>query len=207
MKRLTPLELLKYRESVNQIEQKCIEDYAQRINELRKIDDASVAQIRRRENIIYACLPPTNILRISDIAANTGGDALTGFFARIEDYWHTYVRYLEEKDAFGLKYFYPYPEQFTAQEISLMEKIARDYVERKNEVGYRGKYYSEANSYNPEIRYLDLSDMPGFMIGEETVQEKIRNIVPYILILVLYNLCFLILAHFSFNRYDPRRRG
>ena len=206
MKRLTPPELLEYHKSVNRIEQKIIEDYAQKINELRKTDDASVARIRRIDNFVYASFPPTNFLRISDIIANTGGDSITAFFAQIEIYWRSYVRYLEDKDAYGLRYFYPYLSQFTAQEMSLMEKIAGDYIERKNEVGYRGKYFAEANSYNPEIKYLDLREMPSFPMREETVEEKLRKIVPYVLIMVLYNLCFLVLAHFSFNRYDPRRR-
>ena len=131
MKRLTPPELLDYYKSVNRIEQKVIEDYAQKINELRKTDDASVARIRRIDNVVYASFPPTNFLRISDIIANTGGDSLTAFFAQIEIYWRSYVRYLEEKDAYGLRYFYPYPSQFTAQEMSLMEKIAGDYTSGK----------------------------------------------------------------------------
>lgn len=205
MKRLTPPELLDYRKNVNRIEQKIVEEYAQKVDDLRKIDDAAVEKLKKLENVIYASVPPANFMQLADTVADTGEDNLTRFLSQIAIYWHEYVRYLEEKKAFGLRYFYPYPEQFTRQEKEMMDKIAKDYVEGKDVVGYRGKYFKEAYNYNPEIKNLDLSDLPAFIFRGRTFKEKIRQALPQIIILIIYNLLFLIIAHFSFNHYDPRR--
>lgn len=205
MKRLTPPEVFDYYKTVNQIEQKIVEEYAQKIDDLRKNDDAAVVSLRKLENVIYASIPSTNIVGLADILADTGEDSLARFMSQIEIYWREYVRYLSDKKAFGLRYFYPYPEQFTAQEKELMDKIAKDYVENRSVGTYQGRYFREAYNYNPEIKNLDLSDLPIFTIPGRTSQEKIRQAIPQILILVIYNLLFLTLAHFSFNHYDPRR--
>jgi ABC-type transport system involved in multi-copper enzyme maturation permease subunit len=58
---------------------------------------------------------------------------------------------------------------------------------------------------NPEIRNLDLSDLPAFSFHARSIAEKMGSALSNILILIFYNLAFFLLAHFSFNRYDPRK--
>jgi hypothetical protein len=47
--------------------------------------------------------------------------------------------------------------------------------------------------------------MPRFSFEETSVEEKIVQALPGLLILLLYNLLFLFLSHLSLNAYDPRR--
>jgi len=204
MKRITPPEYLEYYKKIYPINERIMEEYAVKINALREIDDAAAVMIRRWRNAILAVMPSTNFARIADLTAETGEAGFLRFVGRLKTYWQSYVRYLDEKDAFGLRYFYPYPEEFTAQEKNLIERIKEDYV-RDNGRIYRGKYLEEALGINPEIRNLDLSDFPEFNFQPRSVSEKTGAALLNILGLVSYSFIFFLLAHFSFNRYDPRK--
>jgi len=205
LKRISPPEFLDYFKKTVRIQEKLMEDYAVKIESLREIDDAAAAAVRRWRNIILAMMPSTDFTRMADLTAETGEDNLLLFVSKLKTYWHSYVHYLDEKNAFGLKYFYPYPEEFTPQEKDLIERINKDYVEGKQLAGYRGKYLEEALGVNPEVQNLDLSGLPAFVFHGSNITDKIGVMLPNILVLISYNLVFLLLAHFSFNRYDPRK--
>jgi ABC-type transport system involved in multi-copper enzyme maturation permease subunit len=205
LRRISPSEYLEFYKNLFPIRERIMEDYAVKIDNLRDLDDTAAAKIRRRRNALLTVLPSTNFAGMADLAAETGEDNLLRFMGQLKTYWHRYVSYLDKKKAFGLKYFYPYPEEFTPQEKDLIERINKDYVEGKELRGYRGKYLEEALGVNPEIHNLDLGDIPAFVFHARSVAEKAGAALPNILVLIFYNLAFLWLAHFSFNRYDPRK--
>ena len=211
LRRITPPEQLEFFKKTEPLREKLMEEYAVKINNLREIDDAAAARIRRWRNAVLAATPPANFLSIADLTAETGEETLLRFVSQLKMYWQSYVRYLDEKSAFGLKYVYPYPEEFTPQEKKLIERINKDYAENRPPGGegstYSGKYLEEALAVNPEIHYLDLTDLPAFVFPSQSVSEKAGAALPNILIMITYNLVFLLLAHFSFNSYDPRREA
>jgi ABC-type transport system involved in multi-copper enzyme maturation permease subunit len=149
--------------------------------------------------------PTTNFSRSAELISDTGEDNLKRFFGELTFYWHQYVHYLDEKNAFGLRYFYPYTEELTREEKELIENINRDY-DGDPWKPYGGKYAQRAQSHNPEFHNLDLSDLPEFSFKEPAIATKIGMTLPNILILFVYNLLFLTLSHFSFTIYDPRRQ-
>jgi ABC-type transport system involved in multi-copper enzyme maturation permease subunit len=205
LRRITPPEYLEFYKKTIPISEKMMEDYAVKIDNLRGIDDAAAAKIRRWRNTVQAVMPSTNLARMDELAAETGEDNFLRFVGQLKTYWQSYVHYLDEKNAFGLRYFYPYSEEFTPEEKNLIERINKDYVEGKELRGYRGKYLGEALGVNPEIHNLDLSDLPAFVFHARSIPEKTGAMLPNIIVLISYNLVFLLLAHFSFNHYDPRR--
>jgi hypothetical protein len=153
-------------------------------------------------------IPPSNFARSAELIADTGEDNLYRFINRLTLYWHQYVQYLKEKDAFGIRYFYPYLEEFSPKEKELIDNINRDYNRGYKSGAFRpysGKYAQEARSNNPEYHNLDLSDMPQFSFKEIGFTEKVVGTLPGLLIMFLYNLLFLFLSHLSLNTYDPRR--
>jgi ABC-type transport system involved in multi-copper enzyme maturation permease subunit len=46
--------------------------------------------------------------------------------------------------------------------------------------------------------------MPVIKFVEPGLKEKTQGISRNVLVMFFYNLAFFLLAHFSFNRYDPR---
>jgi ABC-type transport system involved in multi-copper enzyme maturation permease subunit len=204
LKRINPPVLIEFLKKLFPITQKTIENYAVRINSLREEDERITARTRRWQNLLLLLVPPSNFSRSAELIADTGEDHLTRFFSELALYWHAYVRYLDEKDAFGLRYFYPYQEEFNQTEKELIANINKDYKGGPFRP-YTGKYALEARSYNPGFRDLDLNDMPRFSFEETSVEEKIVQALPGLLILLLYNLLFLFLSHLSLNAYDPRR--
>jgi hypothetical protein len=205
-RRIIPPELLEFYKKIQPLVERVDEDYAVKIDNLRDIDDAVAGKVRRWRNAVLAVMPSTNYARMASLFAETGDDNLIRFMGRVRTYWQSYVRYLNEKNAYGLKFLYPYPEEFTPQEKSLIERINKDYFSGKRQIGvYRGKYLEEALAVNPEIHYLDLSDLPAFSFHAQSITEKAGAALPNILILIFYNLVSFLLAHFSFNHYDPRK--
>jgi hypothetical protein len=109
-----------------------------------------------------------------------------------------------------LKYFFPGPEDLTPYEKELIKKINEDSsvkiaIAQRRLFLYTGKYSQEALNYRPNIPYIDLDDMPVFSFQSLGFADKLKASSINIFVLVFYNLLFFILAHFSFNCYDPRR--
>jgi len=184
-------------------------EYADKIQELVDRDLRIENRIRRNLNNLLVLNPPSSFERTTEMTADTGVDSINRFFQQINLYWHQYLRYMEEKGAFGLKYFYPGPEELTPYEKELIKKINSDpswQTVPGRSILYVGKYLKEAMDYKPNIPSIDLSDMPVFKFQPLGLSEKIGACFINMIVLIFYNLLFLILAHLSFNSYDPRKR-
>jgi len=208
LSRINPKRLVDYYKKITSLYQELNEDYAEKIYEFKRKDQQTEEQIRHVQNLILAFIPPPSFERISELTADTGEDSLNRFLHNTARYWDQYVGYLSEKDAFGLKYFFPGPEKLTPYEEDLVRKISDDragLITVGSHVDYRGKYLEEAMNYKPRIPFLNLDDMPRFIDSGQTLVQKIRDSFFNIVVLVLYNLGFFVLAHFSFNAYDPRQ--
>lgn len=207
LSRINPKRLLDNYAKTSSLSQGLSEDYAKKIYEFKRKDQQTEERIRNIQNRILAFVPSSSFERISELTAATGEDSLNRFLHNVARYWDQYVGYLSEKDAFGLKYFFPGPEKLTPYEEDMIRKISADragLISVGSHVDYRGKYLDEAMNYKPRIPFLNLDDMPRFIDSGQTLLEKMKASFINIFVLVLYNLGFFVLAHFSFNAYDPR---
>jgi ABC-type transport system involved in multi-copper enzyme maturation permease subunit len=183
-------------------------EYAVRIQELVDQDMQNKRRIRRNLNNLLAFNPSSNFEMVAELAADTGMDSLDRFFKQIVIYWHQYMNYMDGKDAFGLRYFYPGPKELTSYEQELLKKINEDpsrQIVKGRTLRYTGKYLNEAVNYKPNITYIDLNDMPLFRFQPLGLANKTIDSFTNIIILLFSNLLFFILAHFSLNSYDPRK--
>jgi len=183
-------------------------EYAVKIQEFVDKDSQNKKRIRHTLNNFLAYNPSSSFERTAELAADTGVDSLDRFFECVVLYWHQYMHYMDEKGAFGLKYFFPGPEELTPYEKELVKKISEDpswQTAKGKAIQYKGKYLKEAMNYRPNIAYINLDDMPTFTFHSLGLADKIGASSISIIILVFYNLLFFILAHFSFNSYDPRK--
>lgn len=204
LNRINPPLLMEFLKKLFPMQEKTIENYALRIDSLRKRDDQITYRIRKWRDLLLLLVPSSNFTRSAELIADTGEDNVKRFFSELTLYWHEYVRYLDEKEAFGLRYFYPYQEEFNKKEKALIANIDKDYVGGPFRP-YDGKYAEEARSYNPGFRELSLNDMPEFAFGEPSIGEKTVQALPGLVIQFFINLLFLFLSHLSLNAYDPRR--
>jgi ABC-type transport system involved in multi-copper enzyme maturation permease subunit len=208
LSRINPKRFVDHYKKITSLQQGLNEEYAEKIYEFKRKDQQTEEQIRHLQNLILAFVPPPSFERISELTADTGEDSLNRFLHNTARYWDQYVSYLSEKDAFGLKYVFPGPEKLTPYEEDLVRKISDDragLITMGSHVDYRGKYLEEAMNYKPPIPFLNLDDMPRFADTGQTLLEKLKAAFFNIIVLVLYNLGFFVLAHFSFNAYDPRQ--
>jgi ABC-type transport system involved in multi-copper enzyme maturation permease subunit len=206
--RINPPEAIKRQKALTSIRSGTEREYAEKVYELVDRDLQIENRIRRNMNNLLVFNPPFNFERAMDMVADTGEDSLNRFFKQIHFYWQQYMRYLDEKGAFGQKYFYPGPEKLTPYEQELISRINADpswQTARGISILYTGKYLKEARDYKPNIPFIDLSDMPSFRFQTLKLSDKIEACLVNMIVLLFYNLLFLILAHLSFNRYDPRK--
>lgn len=184
-------------------------EYAQKVYDLKNTDMSTEEHIRNGTHRLLAFIPSSNFSRIAEFMADTGEDSLSRYLRHVALYWHQYMRYLDEKGAFGLRFMYPGPEEQTPYEKALVIKITDDSTELLKGKGrsalYQGKYFEEALNYRPKLTFLNLEDLPAFNSPELAMTERLQGNLLNIIILVFYNLLFFILAHFSFSGYDPRR--
>jgi ABC-type transport system involved in multi-copper enzyme maturation permease subunit len=207
--RINPPEAIKRQKVLTSIRTGTEREYAEKIHELVDKDLIIENRIRRNLNNLLVLNPPSSFERTTELAADTGVDSINRFFQQINLYWHQYMRYMEDKGAFGLKYFYRGPEELTPYEKELIKKISADpswQTAPGRSILYSGKYLKEAMDYKPNIPSIDLSDMPVFKFQTLRLSEKIEACFINMIVLIFYNLLFLILAHLSFNSYDPRKR-
>jgi len=202
LKRINPENTIEFYRRYFSQSQNIVKEYALKIYDLKRIDFQNTEKIKKFQNMFLTFLPSFNFERMAEFEAGTGQDYLNRFFQQLALYWHQYVHYLDEKDAFSLKYFYPFSKEFTLEEQELLIKLDTAFMERDWE--NRTKYSKEAERYNQNIDYLDLEDLPVFNFYKQNFLDKIKVVIFNILIIFFYNLVFFILAYFSLARYDPR---
>jgi ABC-type transport system involved in multi-copper enzyme maturation permease subunit len=202
LRRLNPEATIEYYRQFHEIRERIGIEYARKAYDLKQMDDHIADRIYGTKNLLQTFLPPADFERASETMAGTGRENIRQFFQQILTYWQQYVLFLEQKDAFSLRYFYPYSEKFSPDEKSLLGKLSLDWKDWK---GRASRLDSEGKKYDEkEFEYLNLGDMPIFKFFEPRFGEKIKGISRNVLALFFYNLVFFLLAHFSFNRYDPR---
>jgi ABC-type transport system involved in multi-copper enzyme maturation permease subunit len=184
-------------------------EYTQKVYDLKNKDLNIEERIRNGTHRLLALIPSTNFSRIAELMADTGEDSLGRYLRHVALYWHEYMRYLDEKGAFGLRFTYPGPEEQTPYEKALIKKITDDSTEllkgKARSAMYQGKYYDEALNYRPKLTFLNLEDLPAFKSPELGMTEGLQGNLLNIVIMVFYNLLFFVLTYFSFSIYDPRR--
>jgi hypothetical protein len=187
------------------------EEYAVKIHALR-VQDLHIRQgIGRIRNLVLALSPPSCLERIVELEAGTGREDLDHFFTQITRYWRQYVRYLDEKNAFGLRYFYPFSGDLPPDEKALVDGLTQA-VSEWGRPGWNISAYQKIKNvisdlnegYKQDIRPLDLGDMPMFTYRMRTFGERLRDWSMDLLILIFDNLLVFALAFFAFVRYDPR---
>jgi ABC-type transport system involved in multi-copper enzyme maturation permease subunit len=205
--RLNPPETIAHYESLFERTEKLKEEYALRIHTLREEDVRVRQKIDQVRNAVLTLLPPSCFVRAAELEAGTGREAQHRFFQQVNAYWHQYVRYLDEKNAFSLSYAYPYPRELPASDKVLVDEIQRVFAEKKGplwaspafgEIGKRNKKHEQ------EIRPLDLGDMPAFVYRRDEFAQRLRAWFVNVLVLAGDNLLLFALAYFAFARYDPR---
>jgi ABC-type transport system involved in multi-copper enzyme maturation permease subunit len=201
-KRINPKETIEFYRTYYPLLEIIREEHSLEIYDLKRKDFQIKEKIKRFQKIFLAFIPPSSFEETSESIAGTGQSNLNLFFQQLTFYWHQYVRYLHEKDAFSLKYFFPGPEELTLEEKEIISGV--DEAFKKGPDYWESEAGKRAMNYNPQLSYLNLGDLPVFQFRKPSFLERIKTISFNALILIFYNLLVLILAHFSFNRYDPR---
>lgn len=205
--RVNPPETIAHYESLFGRTEKMKEEYAIKAHSLRQQDLLVRDKIERFRNWMLAFLPASCFSRAVELEAGTGREGLDGFFSQLSMYWHQYVRYLDEKNAFSLAYSYPYPRELPPSDKALVDEIERVSAEKKGPFWASPSYreISKLNArYEKEIKPLSLSDLPVFVFQRDGFVRRLGTWLPNILILIIYNLILFILGYFAFVRYDPR---
>jgi len=208
LSRINPPETLEKQRLFTSIGTGLGREYALKVQGLLGQDLQNKERIRHNMNRLLAFNPSSGFDRTVELVADTGVESLYRFFQEINLYWHQYMRYMDKKDAFGIKYFFPGSEELTPYEKELIKKINEDpswQTVRGRTVSYTGKYLKEAMDYRPNIAYIKFDDMPSFRFQQYRLSDKLASSFFNIIILIFYNLSLLALAHYSFNRYDPRK--
>ncbi len=201
-RRINPRETVEFYKVYFPLREKIREEHALKIYDLKRKDFQVKEKIRRFKDIFLAFIPPSNFEETAELIAGTSQNNLNLFFQQLNLYWHQYVRYLHERDAFSLKYFFPGPEELTLEEREIISGMNEAF--QKGAGVWKSEAHKRATNYNPQLSYLNLDDLPIFQFQKPGFLERIKTISFNTLILIFYNLLVLMLAHFSFNRYDPR---
>jgi ABC-type transport system involved in multi-copper enzyme maturation permease subunit len=205
--RLNPPETIAYYEYLWEQIGRLRVEYAQKTYTLRQKESQIREQIGRVRNAWLAFLPPSGFLRAAELEAGTGRDNLNRFFQQLALYWHQYVRYLDDKNAFSLRYFYPYSKKLPPAEKALLSELGEVVAEGK-EPWFQSRAHEAIKKlnqqYEQDMKFLDLRDLPAFTFWRAGFLERLRSWSMNILILFLDSVIFLTLAHFSLARYDPR---
>jgi ABC-type transport system involved in multi-copper enzyme maturation permease subunit len=209
---LSRISTLEYIEDLNQmLSMQVARDHAQEIYDLKIRDMAVDENIRRRQNRLLAFIPSASFGHIVELVADTGNESLERYLQQVNLYWHQYMGYLDQKNAFGPRFIYPGPDELTPYEKGLIKKITEDVpgqisVKDASWLSYySGKYRDEALRYRPELTFLNLDDLPEFKAPEPELADRLKSSLFNIEIVFFYNVLFFVLAYFSFANYDPRR--
>jgi ABC-type transport system involved in multi-copper enzyme maturation permease subunit len=211
LSRISTPEYLENQNQVNTYMIRLERDYAQKAYDLKKQDMAVEDDIRRNKNRLLAFVPSGTFARIAEVTADTGDESLKLFLRQVDFYWHQYMHYLDQKNAFGTRFCYPGPDELTPYEKELIKKITED---RPGQIAdkyttwithYTGRYLEEALKYKPALTFLNLDDLPALKAPDSGLLDKLKPSLFHIGILVFYNMLCFVLAYFSLSNYDPRR--
>jgi ABC-type transport system involved in multi-copper enzyme maturation permease subunit len=209
--RLNPPQTIAYYESLCSQTERLNEEYALKTHALR-VQDLHIRQgIGRVRNLVLELSPPSCLERIMELETGTGQEDLDRFFTQVTQYWRQYVHYLDEENAFGLRYFYPYSGDLPPDEKTLVDELTQAVSER-GRTSWDVSAYQKIRAvistlnerYKRDITPLDLGDMPTFTYQMRTFGERFRDWSMGLLILIFDNLLVFALAFFAFVRYDPR---
>lgn len=207
LSRLNPPETIAYYESLLGQTERLKEEYALKIQTLRQEDLRVRQRIDRLRNWVLALFPPSCFGRVAELEAGTGQDDLIRFFQHLTQYWRQYVHYLDEKNAFSLRYFYPFPKGLPPAEEALVDELTRVYAENK-QPWFSSSSFQEVKKinerYEENISPLDLSDLPVFTYQKRAFAERLQKWSLSIVVLFFNNLLAFALAYFTFARYDAR---
>jgi len=205
--RLNPPETLAHYEAYFEKAEKLKVDYAQKAFALRQAAQLSQAKIDRLRNTALALSPAFCFSRAAELEAETGREGLASYFREMTLYWHQYIRYLDEKNAFSLRFFYPYPRELPHSDKALVENLSRFVAEGKEPM-WRSPVYREISArnreYEAQIVPLDLADLPLFVEHKDDLAQRATAWLPSVLVLAVENIVFFALAYFAFARLDPR---
>ncbi|MGD2246499.1 MAG: ABC transporter permease [Candidatus Aminicenantes bacterium] len=200
LKRINPQETLEFYKFFHEAREELMAEFAVRIHNLHDQDVQTAEKIYHIQDTILAFLPGSNFKHAAENIAGTDRKDYRRFFQQLIMYWHQYVQYLEDKDAFSLRYFYPYTEGFDAEELDFIQKL-----NRAQSWEARSKYNQELDRLNQkDFQHIQLNDMPVFRFRRPEVWEKIQVILFKLLVLIFLNLVFFVVAYYSFTGYDPR---
>ncbi len=206
--RVNPREALDNQARMTEAGTKLERDYAEKIYGLRSADMRSSVSLRQRMNRLLALVPSSSYLLAVELMSDTGNDSMTRYLERLHIYWRQVMSYLEGRNAFGFRFFFPGPPDLTLYEKELVAKINEDkagLLPRGRMLSYVGKYSHEAQNYRPQLEHLDLSDMPAFVPPALKAGDRLVIALPVITVLLGYNFVLFMAAYFSLQRYDPRR--
>jgi len=202
LKRMNPEATIEYYKQFHEIRERIMIDYARKAYDLKQKDFQIADRIYGIKNLLLMFLPSAGFEKASELAAGTGRKNASRFFEQVFTYWQQYVRYLEDKNAFSLRYFYPYSDSLSPAEKAFLNSLsAADAKERLSLLQSERKKFNQK-----EYDFLNLNDMPVLTYYEPHFGERIKGILPNVLVLFFYSLLFFLLAHFSFARYDPRMK-
>jgi ABC-type transport system involved in multi-copper enzyme maturation permease subunit len=205
--RLNPPGTIAHFERLFEQTERLREDYALKIYGLHQEDSRIRERIDRVRNSALTFLPASSYCRAVELEAETGREGLRRFSDQVVTYWHQYVRYLDQKSAFSLKYSYPYQREISPADRSLIDEVSRFFA-NGNEPFWKSPAFREIAKRNAQsekdIKPLDLGDLPTFMGRPTGLSGRLANWLPNVLILVIDNLLLFALAYVAFVRYDPR---
>jgi ABC-type transport system involved in multi-copper enzyme maturation permease subunit len=154
----------------------------------------------------------TTLARISPVAAyqntasalaRTNTQSYLSFIQRAKDYRSELIDYLKSKKAFSSFLFLTRQKEEEMFDGEEFWKWARKYWDEWGRQFKAGKKFSEVDPWK-SVEPLELSDMPVFRFNEAGVAESISNAFFDIVILVLLNVLFFLMAHLSFLRADVK---
>jgi ABC-type transport system involved in multi-copper enzyme maturation permease subunit len=204
LRRINPEETIEYYRRYHEIREPILVEYAKKIYDLRMQDWQISDKIHRTKYALLMLLPSVNFEFASERIAGTGRESFRQFYHQTFIYWHQLLNYLKEKNAFSLRYFYPYSDALSLEERALISEIDQG-IDQQRSAGDWKKLQDKIRRYDQkDFDNLNLADMPVFHFQETSLARKIQAICGNILILIIYNILFFVLAHLSFNGYDPR---
>ena len=154
--------------------------------QMQKIEDSYVAKVQEqtRWSGIVARLSPLTSFNLAALDLGAAGiEQEVGFVEALKNYTTTWEEYSQEKRA-------------------AFEKFQMEW-QRRQEAGENADF-EEYQRQMEQFQNMDFSDYPRFQFQYMSLADRLSLIYTDVLLLVLWNVLFFLLAFFSFLRYDVR---